>query len=71
MKYKIIIQKIEEKEVLENVYIPQDDRVDGVAYANKVVVKEEGEIIYEQTRDAEIHLMGIIEAFNSGGDTNG
>lgn len=65
MKYKITIQKFVEKEVLEDIYLSEGERVpDGPRYVKEKVMKAVAEDIYEQTSEDEIDLRSIIDVFN-------
>jgi hypothetical protein len=71
MKYTIIVTQTEEKSIVESVYIPDDEliaRGEGKSadnYRNVGVTKNIVSEIYRQSREADIDLKGIIDAFNA------
>lgn len=69
MKYRIMIDKIEEKKVLKNIWITDDELIARKDKGNtnyRTIDKTEdvSEQIYEQTIDKQIDLKAIIDAFN-------
>ena len=66
MKYRITIEKIDIKKVMRETWYPNLTNKKGEegAYADTAFDEEKSQSIYEQTRESEIDLMAVINAFN-------
>ena len=66
MKYTITITETKEEKVLKEVYVLEENRTKDhpESYRNELVDEKVSSKIYEQSREVEIDLKAIIDAFN-------